>query len=124
MIIILMSLFQAKDGDWFILATNLAPCVGVRVHLWPNSAKSGGLLDFEMAAEVTTKMAEVPTGPTQRQVYTLISNLIPLEMAAALAMCSSGRIAGDGFLLVINYIVALLGGSEAVVLIFTVQLLL
>ena len=68
-----MCLFQAKDGDWFILATNLAPCVGVRVHLWPGSAEAGGLLDFEIAVEVTRKMAEVPTGPTQRQVYPLIS---------------------------------------------------
>jgi glycosylphosphatidylinositol deacylase len=75
-VIILMSVFQAKDGDWFIMATNLAPCVGVRVHLWPGNAVSGGLLDFEIAVEVTTKMAEVPAGPTQRQVYSLISNLI------------------------------------------------
>lgn len=71
-----MSLFQAKDGHWFILATNLAPCAGVRVHLWPDSAKSGDLRDFEIAVEVTTKMAEIPTGPTQRQVFSLIKDLI------------------------------------------------
>jgi len=75
-VLILMSLFQAKDGDWFILATNLAPCVGVRVHLWPDSAKSGDLPDYEIAVEVTTKMAEIPTGPTQRQVFSLLKDLI------------------------------------------------
>lgn len=57
----------AKDGDWFVLATNLAPCTGVRVHLWPASAKPGGLSDFEEAVEVTTKMAEIPAGPIQHQ---------------------------------------------------------
>lgn len=109
-----MSLFQAEDGDWFIMATNLAPCVGVRVHLWPGSAKSGGLLDFEIAVEVTTKMAEVPTGPTQRQVYPLISTLFSSEMAAVLAMCCFDYIEGDGFLLMINYIIALLGAGESI----------
>lgn len=65
---IFMGLSQAKDGDWFVLATNLAPCTGVRVHLWPASAKPGGLSDFEEAVEVTTKMAEIPAGPIQHQV--------------------------------------------------------
>lgn len=73
----MMALFQAEDGDWFILATNLAPCVGVRVHLWPDSAKSGGLLDFEEAVEVTMKMAEIPTGPTPLQVYPLLIFSLP-----------------------------------------------
>lgn len=67
-----MALFQSKDGDWFILATNLAPCVGVRVHLWLDSSMSGDLLDFEEAVEVTMKMAEIPTGPTPLQVYPLL----------------------------------------------------
>lgn len=65
-----MGLFQAKRGDWFVMATNLAPCVGVRVHLWPDGADSE-LLDFEEAVEVTMKMAEIPTGPTPLQVNLL-----------------------------------------------------
>jgi len=77
----LAALFQAKEGDWFILATNLAPCVGVRVHLWPDIAKSGGLLDFEEAVEVTMKMAEIPTGPTPLQVYPLLIFFLSFEMA-------------------------------------------
>lgn len=41
--------------------------MGVRVHLWPGSAKPGGFLDFEKAVEMSTKMTEIPTGPIQRQ---------------------------------------------------------
>lgn len=37
--------------------------------LWPASAKSDGLHDFEGVTEVTIKMAKISTGPTSIQVY-------------------------------------------------------
>ena len=38
------------------------------MHLWPDSSQPTDELDPEQAVEVTMRMAELPAGPTQRQV--------------------------------------------------------
>ncbi|KAJ8750106.1 hypothetical protein K2173_014021 [Erythroxylum novogranatense] len=53
----------------FMFVTNLAPCFGVRLHLWPDK----GNLTSEMAAskrilEVTSKLVQIPSKPAPRQV--------------------------------------------------------
>ncbi|KDP27095.1 hypothetical protein JCGZ_20319 [Jatropha curcas] len=53
----------------FIFVTNLAPCFGVRLHLWPEKAKS--TLDFaasKRVVEVTSKLVQIPSRPAPRQV--------------------------------------------------------
>ncbi|CAK7328232.1 unnamed protein product [Dovyalis caffra] len=59
-----------SDGKGhFMFVTNLAPCFGVRLHLWPEKGKSAS----EMAAskrvlEVTAKLVQIPSGPAPRQI--------------------------------------------------------
>ncbi|KAE8718479.1 hypothetical protein F3Y22_tig00110013pilonHSYRG00322 [Hibiscus syriacus] len=53
----------------FIFVTNLAPCSGVRVHLWPQKGKSSSDLPAgKKVLEVTSKMVQIPAGPAPRQV--------------------------------------------------------
>ncbi|XVE84099.1 hypothetical protein DITRI_Ditri16bG0142300 [Diplodiscus trichospermus] len=53
----------------FIFVTNLAPCSGVRVHLWPQKGKSSSDLPAgKRILEVTSKMVQIPAGPAPRQV--------------------------------------------------------
>lgn len=55
----------------FIFVTNLAPCSGVRIHLWPerNKFSSGDELPGSKGiVEVTSKMVRVPSGPAPRQI--------------------------------------------------------
>ncbi|XP_020696935.1 uncharacterized protein LOC110110005 isoform X3 [Dendrobium catenatum] len=63
---------QSSNGkDHFIFVTNLAPCSGVRLHLWPEKRRSltGDKLSSEKGVlEVTSKMAYIPTGPAPRQI--------------------------------------------------------
>lgn len=63
---------QSSNGkEHFIFVTNLAPCSGVRIHLWPEKYKSstGDKLPLEKGIlEVTSKMAYIPTGPAPRQI--------------------------------------------------------
>ncbi len=63
-----VSSLQAVKGDWFVLVTNLAPCVGLRIHLWTEKGQQGdkGLLD--QVIEVTMMMVQLPSGPTPPQV--------------------------------------------------------
>jgi hypothetical protein len=51
-----------------VLVTNLAPCVGLRMHLWPEKGQQGenGLDNKSM--EVTMRMVQLPSGPTHPQV--------------------------------------------------------
>lgn len=53
----------------FIFVTNLAPCSGVRQHLWP---QNGNLTSLQPAGrrlrEVTLKMTEIPSRPAPGQV--------------------------------------------------------
>ncbi len=63
-----VSSLQAVKGDWFVLVTNLAPCVGLRIHLWPEKGQQGeNGLDNE-GIEVTMRMVQLPSGPTHPQV--------------------------------------------------------
>lgn len=58
-----------KDNHaWFVLVTNLSPCVGLRVHLWPEKGQSGDVAASERLVEVTMKMVQLPAGPTPPQV--------------------------------------------------------
>ncbi|XP_048495141.1 uncharacterized protein LOC104883248 isoform X3 [Beta vulgaris subsp. vulgaris] len=53
----------------FVLVTNLSPCYGVRVHLWPE--KGNSLSDVPLGkrvVEVTSTMAQIPSGPAPRQI--------------------------------------------------------
>ncbi|XWS44062.1 hypothetical protein CRYUN_Cryun15aG0012500 [Craigia yunnanensis] len=53
----------------FIFVTNLAPCSGVRVHLWPQKGKpSSDLPAGKRVLEVTSKMVQIPAGPAPRQL--------------------------------------------------------
>ncbi|KAJ7974736.1 GPI inositol-deacylase [Quillaja saponaria] len=53
----------------FILVTNLAPCSGVRLHLWPAKGKSTSSLPLSSRViEVTSKMMRIPSGPAPRQI--------------------------------------------------------
>ncbi|XP_008783007.2 uncharacterized protein LOC103702377 isoform X2 [Phoenix dactylifera] len=55
----------------FIFVTNLAPCSGVRLHLWPEKGTLSS--DDKTSAskrivEVTSKMVHIPSGPAPRQI--------------------------------------------------------
>lgn len=52
----------------FVLVTNLEPCSGIRLHLWPEKGKSASSLPLnERVIEVTSKIMRVPSGPAPRQ---------------------------------------------------------
>lgn len=53
----------------FVFVTNLPPCSGVRLHLWPE--KGNSTVEFstnKRVIEVTSKMVHIPSGPAPRQV--------------------------------------------------------
>ncbi|GFZ19098.1 hydrolases, acting on ester bond [Actinidia rufa] len=53
----------------FILVTNLAPCSGIRLHLWPEKGQSAtDLPGSKGVLEVTQKMMHIPSGPAPRQI--------------------------------------------------------
>ncbi|XP_057491133.1 uncharacterized protein LOC130776900 isoform X2 [Actinidia eriantha] len=53
----------------FILVTNLAPCSGIRLHLWPEKGKSAtDLPGSKGILEVTQKLMHIPSGPAPRQI--------------------------------------------------------
>ncbi|KAK6928470.1 GPI inositol-deacylase PGAP1-like, partial [Dillenia turbinata] len=53
----------------FIFVTNLAPCSGVRLHLWPEKGKSSADVPASRRlVEVTSKMVHIPSGPTPTQI--------------------------------------------------------
>ncbi|XP_020531199.1 uncharacterized protein LOC18447579 isoform X1 [Amborella trichopoda] len=61
----------SNGKDHFVFVTNLAPCSGVRLHLWPERRKSQ--TEDEVPAstrvvEVTSKMLNIPAGPAPRQI--------------------------------------------------------
>ncbi|KAL5057400.1 hypothetical protein RYX36_029004 [Vicia faba] len=52
----------------FVLVTNLEPCSGIRLHLWPVKGKSTSSLPLnDKVVEVTSKMMHIPSGPAPRQ---------------------------------------------------------
>ncbi|PON44025.1 GPI inositol-deacylase PGAP1-like [Parasponia andersonii] len=53
----------------FMFVTNLAPCTGVRLHLWPEKGKSASELpSSKRVLEVTSRMVHIPSGPAPRQI--------------------------------------------------------
>ncbi|XP_062151546.1 GPI inositol-deacylase isoform X6 [Alnus glutinosa] len=53
----------------FIFVTNLAPCSGVRLHLWPEKGMSTSNLPLSSRIlEVTSKMVPIPSGPAPTQI--------------------------------------------------------
>ncbi|KAL6135863.1 hypothetical protein ACLB2K_068088 [Fragaria x ananassa] len=53
----------------FMLVTNLAPCSGVRLHLWPEKGNSTSELPVcKRIFEVTSRMVLIPSGPAPRQI--------------------------------------------------------
>ncbi|KAF8028921.1 hypothetical protein BT93_E1560 [Corymbia citriodora subsp. variegata] len=59
-----------SDGrNHFVLVTNLAPCSGVRLHLWPERGKLPSNFPVDKRVqEVTSKMVHIPSGPAPRQI--------------------------------------------------------
>ncbi|XP_058761830.1 GPI inositol-deacylase-like isoform X1 [Vicia villosa] len=52
----------------FVLVTNLEPCSGIRLHLWPEKGKSTSSLPLnDKVVEITSKMMHIPSGPAPRQ---------------------------------------------------------
>ncbi|KAI3973865.1 hypothetical protein MKX01_030441 [Papaver californicum] len=53
----------------FIFVTNLVPCSGVRLHLWPvKGDTSSEVPSNQKIIEVTSKMVQIPAGPAPRQI--------------------------------------------------------
>ncbi|KAJ0778195.1 putative GPI inositol-deacylase PGAP1, alpha/Beta hydrolase [Helianthus annuus] len=53
----------------FVLVTNLLPCYGIRLHLWPEKGTSGSDLPLnKRVVEVTSKIVQIPSGPAPRQI--------------------------------------------------------
>ncbi|CAN7044853.1 unnamed protein product [Brassica rapa subsp. trilocularis] len=58
----------SNGKNHFIFVTNLAPCSGVRLHLWPEKEKENSNLPVcERVLEVTSKMVLIPAGPAPKQ---------------------------------------------------------
>ncbi|PNY05813.1 GPI inositol-deacylase [Trifolium pratense] len=52
----------------FVLVTNLEPCSGIRLHLWPEKGNLASSLPLnDRVMEVTSKMMRIPSGPAPRQ---------------------------------------------------------
>ncbi|KAM2858372.1 hypothetical protein COP2_023920 [Malus domestica] len=53
----------------FMFVTNLAPCSGVRLHLWPEKRNSTSKLPICIRIlEVTSRMVRIPSGPAPTQI--------------------------------------------------------
>lgn len=52
----------------FVLVTNLSPCYGVRIHLWPEKGSAADSPLSKRVMEVTSKLAVIPSGPTPKQI--------------------------------------------------------
>ncbi|KAK9699896.1 hypothetical protein RND81_08G202300 [Saponaria officinalis] len=53
----------------FLLATNLSPCYGIRIHLWPEKVNTSSDTPLsKRVVEVTTKMSQIPSGPAPKQI--------------------------------------------------------
>ncbi|PPE01285.1 hypothetical protein GOBAR_DD01674 [Gossypium barbadense] len=59
----------SNEKSHFIFVTNLAPCSGVRVHLWPQKGNlPSDLPAGKSVLEVTSKMVQIPAGQAPRQI--------------------------------------------------------
>ncbi|XP_076883428.1 uncharacterized protein LOC143532200 isoform X1 [Bidens hawaiensis] len=53
----------------FVLVTNLLPCYGIRLHLWPEKGTSDSDLPLnKRVVEVTSRMVQIPSGAAPRQI--------------------------------------------------------
>ncbi|WCJ21260.1 GPI inositol-deacylase [Euphorbia peplus] len=61
--------FSSNGKSHFIFVTNLAPCFGVRLHLWPEKGKSASEdASSQSIVEVTSKLVQIPSRAAPRQV--------------------------------------------------------
>ncbi|CAL5325844.1 unnamed protein product [Camellia sinensis] len=59
----------SNEKGHFVLVTNLVPCSGIRLHLWPEKRKSASDLPIgKRVLEVTQKMVHIPSGPAPTQI--------------------------------------------------------
>ncbi|KAJ6847690.1 uncharacterized protein M6B38_276300 [Iris pallida] len=61
----------SNGNTHFIFVTNLAPCSGVRLHLWPergNLSSESEAPAGERILEVTSNMVRIPAGPAPMQI--------------------------------------------------------
>ncbi|RLM86359.1 uncharacterized protein C2845_PM04G17010 [Panicum miliaceum] len=61
----------SNGRGYFVFVTNLAPCSGVRIHLWPekhHSPVQNEVPASKKIVEVTSKMVQIPAGPAPKQV--------------------------------------------------------
>lgn len=59
----------SNGKNTFVLVTNLLPCYGVRLHLWPEKGTSASDLPLsKRVVEVTSKIVQIPSGPAPRQI--------------------------------------------------------
>ncbi|CAL1358278.1 unnamed protein product [Linum trigynum] len=59
-----------SDGkSHFVFVTNLAPCSGARLHLWPEKGKSNSVSPSDKRViEITSKLVQIPSGPAPVQM--------------------------------------------------------
>ncbi|KAM7278469.1 hypothetical protein ACFE04_005603 [Oxalis oulophora] len=57
----------SNGKNHFVLVTNLAPCFGIRLHLWTEKSNSTDFTASKRIVEVTSKMVHIPTVPAQSQ---------------------------------------------------------
>ncbi|KAL6598084.1 hypothetical protein ACP70R_046505 [Stipagrostis hirtigluma subsp. patula] len=65
----------------FVFVTNLAPCSGVRIHLWPekyHSSVQNEVPASRKIVDVTSKMVQIPAGPTPKQVVRIVIRVVEL----------------------------------------------
>lgn len=71
----------------FVFVTNLVPCTGVRLHLWPEKGSSPSDSPLsKRVLEVTSKMVKIPSGTAPRQVLNLYAKPEDILLAALFNM--------------------------------------
>ncbi|KAL3526141.1 hypothetical protein ACH5RR_014513 [Cinchona calisaya] len=59
----------SNGRNHFVFVTNLAPCSGVQLHLWPEKEASNSEFSLDKRiVEVTSKMVHIPSRPAPRQI--------------------------------------------------------
>ncbi|XP_066397200.1 uncharacterized protein [Miscanthus floridulus] len=83
----------------FVFVTNLAPCSGVRIHLWPekhHSPVQNELPASKKIVQVTSKMVQIPAGPSPKQVEPGSQTEQPAP--SAFLLLSPEEMSGFGFM--------------------------
>ncbi|CAA6661528.1 unnamed protein product [Spirodela intermedia] len=67
---LILNCLGIKRSSHFILVTNLAPCYGIRLHLWPEKNRTSEMVfpETKSIVEVTSRMVHIPAGPAPRQI--------------------------------------------------------